>query len=367
MNVRFAARDPGGANVLAAFLDRTAGSAQDFVPDVWSLPKAGEVFERAGVRRRVFAPDVAGHVLAAAWAASPADALITGTSHYAGFESLLWAIARRHGCRSLALLDQWCNLAVRFAEGRPDCVGAIDAPQRDALIAQGFAPGDVLVAGHPWLADLMANRGTQAAAPRTPAEGDAICVLFVSENIAADVASGRNAPYGFDEIDAFDVVFRAACGAAAGGTRVSLRVKLHPYEDPVRFEAHLKSLVPCPAVAVSIVPRGEAPRAWVLWADLVVGISSMLLFEALVLDRPVVSVQPGLARENTFMAGVQGYAQTLTDPDEGAAALTDLLRDPACRARTLARHRAFTATLARDPVAPVLDWIHAVASRTTAR
>lgn len=367
LTVRFAARDPGGANVLAACLDRFAAQPREFASDVWSLPKAADVFERAGVHARVFGPDVTPPELAAAWASRPVDLLVTGTSHYPGFESALWAIARARGCRSLALLDQWCNLRLRFGEGRPDCVGAIDASQRDELIDSGFAPDEVLVAGHPWLADLLARGAAQAAAPRTAAERDAVCVLFVSENIAGDVAGGRNAPFGFDEIDAFDVVYRGACGAAALGTAVSLKVKLHPYEDPARFEAHLAALTPPPRVSVSCVPRGEAPRPWVLWADLVAGISSMLLFESLVLGRPVVSVQPGLTRENTFMPAVHGYAETLTDAAGGAGVLTALMRDPACRARTLAQHRAFTDTLERDPVTPVLDWIHAAGSRSAAR
>jgi len=260
-------------------------------------------------------------------------------------------------------MDQWCNLRVRFRHGWPDYVGAIDAAQSDALARLGFAGENVLVVGHPWLAELVESRAAHTATPKTPRDRDAVCVLFVSENIAEDVANGRNAPFGFDEIDSFDVLYRAASAAAELGTKVSVAVKCHAYEDPARFRKYLEGLTPPPLMRVASVPPGGNPRAWVLWSDLIVGISSMLLLEAMVLDRPVISVQPGLQRENTFQAGVNGYARTLTDPAEAVSVMTQMIRDPEERRVALDGHRKFTDTLERDCVEPVLRWIRSRATR----
>lgn len=323
------------------------------------MPRAAEVFERAGVPSHLFSEEVTPDEIDWKWWKHRADLLITGTSHQAPFEAVLWELARRQPCPSLALLDQWCNLPLRFQHGQPDYVGAIDVVQADDLIRMGFSPEKVLVVGHPWLTDLLERCERQACTPKTQEDREAVCVLFVSESIAADVANGKNLPYGFDEIDSFDVLYRAACQAGELGTKVSLAVKFHPYENPARFRDFLNKLSPPPLVKLACAPQETDPRSWVLWSDLVVGISSMLLFEAMVLGRPVVSVQPGLAREDTFRASVNGYARTLTDPAEAVTFLTRLIQDPQERRAVLAGHRSFTGTLRRNCFEPVLGWIRA--------
>ena len=83
----------------------------------------------------------------------------------------------------------------------------------------------------------------------------------------------------------------------------------------------------------------------------------MLLFEAIVLGRPVVSVQPGLIRENTFEAGVAGYAPTLTDAATAASSLERLIRDASERTSLLADHDGFTAGLRPDSAEAVMRWL----------
>ena len=359
MIVRLAARDPGGANVLSSFLQQSRSESL-FTTDVWALPKAAEVFARAGAAVREFPESVTAGVLEDEWRRDPADVLVTATTHQTPFEAILWDIARQHGAPSLAVLDQWCNLPSRFQGGRPDSVGVIDAGQARELIELGFAPQVVRIVGHPWLADLLDRRSTLAPVPRREGEDrDAVAVLFVSENISGDVRDGRNAPFGFDEIDSFEVLYQAACATAALGTPVVVAVKFHPYEDPARFRDHLGRLNPPAGVHLECVPLGAEPHAWVLWADLVVGISSMLLYEAMVLERPIVSVQPGLVREDTFAASERGFARTLTDRAQAITWLRDLLLDPEQRRTLLEMHRGFTGRLPRSRAEGLLAWIRA--------
>lgn len=111
-HVRFAARDTGGAQVVAAFLERwPARGAHTF--DVWAMGLATRVFARAGffVRSFLWPSEVI-----VAWARRPPDLLVTGTSHRdpPQFERLLWSLARECRIPSLALLDSYMNLAQRF-------------------------------------------------------------------------------------------------------------------------------------------------------------------------------------------------------------------------------------------------------------
>jgi len=85
----------------------------------------------------------------------------------------------------------------------------------------------------------------------------------------------------------------------------------------------------------------------------------MLLLESIVLDRPVVSLQPGLTREDTFIVGRRGLAPTLTDPAEGRRVVSGLLTDPAARRSLLERERRFVELLPPDAVSPIASWIGA--------
>jgi glycosyltransferase involved in cell wall biosynthesis len=89
----------------------------------------------------------------------------------------------------------------------------------------------------------------------------------------------------------------------------------------------------------------------------------MLLLEAMVLGKPVVSVQPGLIREDTFIASRLGFAHALTDPAQGEKELIRLLTNPALRQTEAARHQAFFGKIPEDPVGRILKWIRAAATK----
>lgn len=353
--VRFAARDPGGANVLAAFL---AQHGRLIPHDIWCLPKAAPVFARASLAFREFPEDFDLADVASAWRADPAPLLITGTSHYAGFEAALWDLARTSGGKSLVVIDAWLNVPTRFTHGRPDYVGAVDEAQIAELIALGFAREQLIVTGHPWLADLLGRRENILASIVPPPRTHAMQILFVSESIASDVAQGINLPFGFTEFDSFALLHQAAAQAASPDRPVELAIKFHPYEDESWFRGRLAELPSVPHLSIRPLERTASPHPWLLWADLVTGISSMLLLEAIVLGRPVVSLQPGLIRENTFIATTRGFARTFTDVKTALPPLTALIRESALQQREQQRNQSFLETLPPDPAANILRWIH---------
>lgn len=358
IRIRIAARDPGAAVALVPVAQLAAGS---YEVDVWALPKAAEVFRQQAVEHRRLA-DPSVPVLEQLWDASPASVLLTGTSHYAPFEPHLWRIAREHGVASMAVLDGWANAERRFEIDRPDHVAALDAGQVRELTALGFDPARILVAGHAWLRRCEEKRPSVLAENRPAGRRADTQVLFVSEPIAADVQGGFNADYGFDEWDAFHYLWRACDRVAGPERRIGIAVKLHPYQDPgqsrARFSEGLAALDPNPHLAVELLPASASADPWVLWSDLVCGIGSILLLESVVLGRPVVSLQPGCVREDTFVASRRGYAARLTTEGH-LAKLTELLRSPELRAEELRRNRSFLSTIPSNPEERIMDWIRA--------
>jgi hypothetical protein len=347
--VRLAARDPGAANVLAPLL---AAAPPGWEWDVWALPRAGASLRSFGFGAREFADGTPGALLEFAWKDHPAAVLVTGTSHYAPFESLLWQMARRERCPSLALLDAWANLETRFRDARPDAIGVLDSEQRDAAIALGFPAQNVLEIGQLWLSWLRSD--PTRLPPPAAATARGVKVLFASEPIAADVRSGAQPSFGFDETDALALLHRAA---AASRAEVTIAVKPHPYEAASDIEASLARLPPAIGVSLRLVPHSESSLAWARWADLVAGVANMVMLEAMAIGKPVVSVQPGLCRENCFAPGRMGDALTLVDPLEGEVTLARVLSDAAFRSRLLDRQRGFFERCTVNGRERVLEWI----------
>src|SRR5262249_38543780 len=165
--------------------------------------------------------------------------------------------------------------------------------------------------------------------------------------------AGVNAPFGFDEFDAFSVLHRAALAAVRAGIAVSLAVKFHPAEKSDAFLHRLEQLERPAGLSIETIPGGDTPYPWVMCSDLVTGIGSMLLIESIVLDRPVVSLQPGLIREDTFIVSRRGLAPALTDAVEGERVVSELIADRTTRLALLGRERRFLELIPADPVAPI--------------
>jgi len=169
------------------------------------------------------------------------------------------------------------------------------------------------------------------------------------------VAAGVNAPYGFDEFDAFELLYQ--CVSAAPENPIQIAIKFHPYENSEQFQQKAESLPAAPHISLQFLTGKENSHKWAQWADLAVGISSILLLEAMIFSKPVISLQPRLVRENTFPAGQYGCAPTLTDPGEAKELILELIQQPDKRQQLKQMHRPFVESIPTDTVSPVANWI----------
>jgi hypothetical protein len=360
--VRLAARDPGAANVVAGLFHLLPPELRTLA-DVWVQDKAATRLGSLGVPTMRFAEDVSHEHLAAAWKRSPAGVIVTGTSHYRPFDSELWSIARDDGTPSLALIDYWSNLPERFQHGWPDMVGAIDPRQVDELAALGVDRRNVIVTGHPWLAHLA--RMGAAPEPR-PAVPNPLRILFVSERIHDDVAEGAQAPWGFDELDSLGLLVEAACRRAQRGQSIEVVVKFHPYENPERISRAVSGWTLPKSLRITLVPPAESAAIWLASSDLVAGIASLLLLEAILAGKPVVSIQPLLIRPNMYPPAQRGYCRVPTDPAAILAQLDDLIGSAEARRRNLADLAALRHDIGGGDTAAAVAWVSAAARTSLA-
>ena len=79
---------------------------------------------------------------------------------------------------------------------------------------------------------------------------------------------------------------------------ITLVIRLHPKDEP---DAYRKFLQDCTKALKLILDREIDSNLLLHAADLVIGMFSMLLLEAAILGRPLLSVQIGLKRENPLI------------------------------------------------------------------
>jgi hypothetical protein len=344
--LRVAARDPGAANLLAPMIREAALTGYCDI-DIWITENIAAYFADTPHPVRRFPAPPALDALRALWKAEPADALLTGTSHYEAYDSLLWTVARENGVPSLAAVDFWSNTARRFLEGMPDRIGVIDAEQAEEARVAGLAPA--IITGHPGLAAISELPAREETGP--------LEVVFFSERIADDVAEGVNPDFGFDETTACRLVIEAAAEAARQGVPVNLTVKFHPYNDPASFRTRLGAFEEPAGLTVSWIEERMPVAEVVAGTDLVTGMVSIAMVESALMGRPVVSVQPGLCRENIFIPGLRGYADTLTEPAQAFTRLVELMTEPAARREATERLAGFRRSIRPATGSPVRDWM----------
>lgn len=306
--IALAAHDPGGAAVLAAAAPalRARGHGLLWLP----AGPAGRLWREAGE----YVPAAIDHAAAAAALERESPTLLlTGTSFFEGFERALWSVGRKFRIPSLAVLDSWTNIELRFApaEGpaeQPDALGVIDDDTRAQIAAAGWCRARIFVVGQPHLAArterLIRRRKNRPG-------GSAKRIVFFSEPIIEDF--GRDAR-GFTQFE----VATLAAQALAGSPGVVLDVKPHPREAESGWRDWL-------ARAPNARLAAEDTETLLAAADGILGMTTMVLIEATLAGIPALSLQPG--RPNILNPMIEEMVPVVAREPDAVAALTGWLSE----------------------------------------
>jgi hypothetical protein len=213
-------------------------------------------------------------------------------------------MARRAGAcliPTIHVLDNWTSYALRLRmDGLPpfvpDAYTVIDDLALREAEEDGVDGSVLCVTGQPALASLreeyrawgngvpgdMADRG----APRS----GTLVIAFVSEPVTHDQGAMPASPgyRGYTEKEVLSLFCQTMQPYA---DRVKITVLPHPREDREELSRHWESARGLLEGGIVSVERG---RHAIFEADAVVGMASLLLYEAWLLGKPVMSLQPGL-------------------------------------------------------------------------
>lgn len=229
-------------------------------------------------------------------------------------EKHLWRNARVAGIPTLAFLDQWQNYAVRFsgvADGErlaylPDYINCINETGKCDMVRAGFRRDMLVEFGHPYLSSLngiAASMDESAVRQRLGIEPTQRVALFVSEAIREHFGGAR----GYDQYDALRVFMDMV---SSSGVKYRPLIKLHPKDVQEGYDRILHGY----SGLMPVIIRNQAsPVECVQIADCVFGMTSIMLIEAFVLGKPVVSIQPSLMVEDPMILSRMGHIARITD------------------------------------------------------
>ena len=307
--------EPGGAEVLIPVIELLARQP-DWEAVVCTYGLAARRFTDRGVAHTIIPPVGADdsslldtchpHLLITSAASLP---------QWDMSEKHLWRHASSAGVPSMAFLDQWQNYAVRFSgtQGQhlafqPDYINCINATGRAEMLRAGFEEARLVEFGHPYLSSLRERARkvdrAQIAGRLSLGHGEQVA-LFVSEAIREHYGNVR----GYDQYDALRL-FLSILSRSAGKFRPL--IKLHPKDALAGYEEVLKDYA---ALAPIVVQDGVSPVECVSIADIVFGMSSVMLIEAYVLGKKVVALQPGLRVEDPMVLSRMGCIPCIVKSD----------------------------------------------------
>jgi hypothetical protein len=343
------AGDPGGARAILPALAELekrfrpfAIAEHGFLPEeaAVSWPRVGVPSDDAGLRDCL----------------ASYGGVVFGTSVKDAFPLTVARAAGALGLPTIAVLDNWMSYRRRLEiDGQsmfaPEAYAVMDELAQREAVADGITPDRLHIVGHPALATLEADlrncrhghmrRRVLSAAPW----GDTTkrLLVFVSEPAEQDQGANEQNPLfrGYTETTVLGLLAKYL---QSSSDSIQIGLLPHPREDAAKLQASWEQ---CRGRLNGGVLKATKGRDAVFAADMLCGMTSLLLLEALILGKPVMSLQPGLRVLHLDFLRKKGLRLFVTDPDDAESAVSDLSKmKPGPVSSELRRHSGAAASLA---------------------
>lgn len=323
----FFSRDPGGANVIAPVIKRIADRCQIkvYAKDYSVSRLQGEGIDCKELGDEL--PEITEDSVCSFIKQKSPKAIITGSSLNDYTERYLWKAGEELGISTYAIMDQWIHLGIRFSpfdynglaeyenhhvfKYVPRRILVMDKLAKQILKEEGISETKIVVTGQPHF-DVVRNRFNNAVSNR-----DNYCsvrVLFASEPKLAD---NEDTYWGYNEQKIFAYIYETVRKLQGEiGRKFELLIRPHPRENPVGWETVIEKCNADENGITILLDKTEDTFSLLKSVDIVCGMSSMLLIEALLCEVPMVSCLIGLKQESPFIFDRLGIYKSCKNMDE---------------------------------------------------
>lgn len=286
-NILFAIQDLGGFNALFPVIKQMR---RNRMPHYVLLAKVSRDAAQKHDLQYIDGTDLSTQELKNILIKKNITVVITGTSFGLGIDKKLVLIAREMKIQSISIVDFWVNYKLRFSNPHtgdlaylPDYICIIDEKMKKQMIDIGFNKKSLYMTGNPFFESFDVRPVTY-------------------KNIFVFVAQGRPTDYSTPEKTSEEFIhYDNDVGLLQDYIRALQQLRmtypiylcLHPR---LKNKEAFKKLLKNSKLNISIDDRDTI--LLVQRALLVIGINSVLLFQAALMGKRVVSYQPGLSRKD---------------------------------------------------------------------
>jgi len=306
MKILFFAYDPGGANAIAPLISKFEkpyvfgkGPALNILPEATELPTDN-----------------------LSWLMP--DFLISGTSANDFTERRLWQEAKFQGIPSMAILDAWSNYGIRFSKYGtrnlhlfkgicnyfPDYICVMDEFAKTEMIKDGVPADRIVTFGNPHFEVVsMVSKQADYTSEVSGEINEEIIFLFASEPFEDVYRKGQE-----------ELVLQALLKAAETYKEARVRIRNHPKESNDKYKHFVGDRIE--------IDKNVSAYDSIKQASIVVSASSIVLLEAMILGRKIVSFQPKAKDgKNDFILTRNGTLPFLQNYEDFENYLSDVLNN----------------------------------------
>lgn len=236
--------------------------------------------------------------------------------------------AKTLGLSVIHVLDNWTSYRKRMeTDGletfTPDAYAVMDEYAMREAIKDGIEESILVVTGHPGLASLVeehrswCGRNHNKELTRLGFDSRKTMIVFISEPVELDQGASSDSPEyrGYTE----KTVLRMFCEAATlFSDQIEIGLLAHPREEAEGlldvWDRHRRNLKGGRL-------RVKCGRESLFLADGLAGMASLLLYEAWLLGKPVISLQPGLRNPSLRMLEKKEGILFVDSPDDVGSSL----------------------------------------------
>lgn len=299
-------RDPGGANLI---ISMHCVLKQEFNINLYGKDNALNVYKKNNLPCEdinQILPSISAKNISEFLIQHQFDGILTSTSAEDFTERLLWQAAKKLNIYHGAVLDQWMNYSLRFLKSHksyqskekynlneyilPKNIFVMDEYAQQAMIKEGIPAKYIKVTGQPYFEHFINQHKKPTSHNRN---NEKLTWLFASEPITTVYGKEKGLDlYGYTE----QSILYAICNAIneIPNNTIELIIKPHPREST---EVYSKICNQFNFISLISLDSVEA----ILQSDAVLGMSSTLLLEAALLNRPILSIQLNLKMDSPFI------------------------------------------------------------------
>lgn len=319
--ILFISQDPGGTNVLIPIIKKIRDKCH---VEVLAKDHAVSIYNQ----RRIPYTDVMELVsncdiknLKGLFLKYSPDLIVTGTCVTDFFERNAWIAARELGIKSVVILDSWCNYGRRFSKltykddirdihGKtfpylPDKILVIDEYSKAQMIAEGIDSNLIEIIGQPFLEDLreiyknIRQEEIRKYKRKLLGNSERKIIVFASDHLSDSYVPSGMEYWGYDEKTIFNYLYNAVIKTCSTLDKYAIVIRPHPKEALDNWTSVVSSKE---GKRIQIVIDDSTKEELVIAsADIVIGMWSMFLIEAVLANKRIMSVQIGSKRRAEFM------------------------------------------------------------------